>query len=140
MSWFTVAVRKKTLTNGYLLWLKHHGIFECDESSNEIKDEDPWQCMTVYAGERITIEKKLLVEETWGYSEGSFSLNETTAASTYTNMKISCKLIIYNLSVLKCIKAKCQNQDITGTFNYQITYIRLREKIGSWDFKFVLWI
>jgi len=45
--------------------------------------------MTVYAGKRNTIEKKLLVEETWGYSDGSFSLNETTAASTYTYMKIS---------------------------------------------------
>jgi len=42
------------------------------------------QYKTIYAGERNTVEKKLLVEETWGYSDGSFSLNETTAASTYT--------------------------------------------------------
>lgn len=95
--------------------------------------------MTVYAGEMITIEKKLLVEETWGYSDGSFSLNETTAASTYTNTKMS-HILIYSLSVLKCIKAKWHNQDLTCIFKYQITYIRLREKIASWDTKFVLWI
>lgn len=34
-----------------------------------------------------TIEKKLFVEETWGYSAGCFSLNVTTAASTYRNIR-----------------------------------------------------
>jgi len=80
--------------------------------------------MTAYAGQRNTIEKKLFVEETWGYSDGSFSLNETTAASTYTFMK---------MSHIDDLRIK-----ISGIFKYHITYIRLREKIGSWDFKFVL--
>ena len=34
-----------------------------------------------------TIEKKLFVEETWGYSAGCFSLNVTTAASTYRDVR-----------------------------------------------------
>jgi hypothetical protein len=39
--------------------------------------------MAMYDGEReATIAKKLLLDETWGYSDGCFSLNETTAAST----------------------------------------------------------
>lgn len=39
------------------------------------------QCMTVYTERKATIAKKLLVEGTWGYSDGGFSLKETTAAS-----------------------------------------------------------
>lgn len=59
----------------------HNMIVKCNKTSNEIEDEK-WLCMLE---KRATIEKKLLLEETWGYSDGGFSLNETTAASTWTH-------------------------------------------------------